>query len=69
MLFRVLSAELLLILDKKGLIKKLNLIKSSRYSLYDKLLFKIIKQAEPFPFPPKESVGKKMILSFALMNK
>jgi outer membrane biosynthesis protein TonB len=62
-------AKLILILDKKGLITKLDLIKSSKYSLYDKLLLKLIKQAEPFPLPPKSNVGKKMILSFALHKK
>ena len=62
-------AKLILILNKKGLITKLDLIKSSNYRLYDKLLLKIIKQAEPFPIPPKSNIGKKMTLSFSLQKK
>lgn len=53
-----------IVLDSKGEIQTLELIKSSTNTAFDQLALTIIKNAAPFPKPPKELVGQRIHYRF-----
>mgnify|MGYP001302975612 CR=1 FL=1 len=59
------EAKLRVILDRKGVIKSLKVVKSSASTYFDKIAMRILKQASPFPLPPRDWVGKEITFPFS----
>jgi periplasmic protein TonB len=59
------DAKLLVVLSAQGGIKSIKLLQSSANSYFDKIAMRILKQAAPFPPPPKDWVDKKITFPFS----